>query len=257
MTRTLRIGPGLAGLALACALSGARAPAAAAASDIVRFQLWATDSLALVGGYFRAPAGPRPVALLLHDRGESGKSLRALAGTWQALGCAVFLPDLRGAGESRLSPAGPVRPLAAWDAPARRLLAHDLDAVLAFADRQPDLIGRPWVIAAEGEACALALEMMAAPGGARFTAALLLSPLPAADLAPDAMALPQRLLLAACDQDEESLVVLRALYASEAVGQGEPGSTRKLELAPCRSRGARLLAASTELPARFLRWLAP
>jgi alpha-beta hydrolase superfamily lysophospholipase len=254
MIQRHRNGAGLAVLTLALALALA-APAAAA--DLLRFQLWTADSLALVGGYFRAPAGPRPVALLLHDRGVTGGSLAGLAESWQSLGVSVFLPDLRGEGDSRLSTAGPVAPAAAWDASARALLARDLETLLAFADRQPDLRGRPWVIGAEGEACALALELLAGPGGARYAAALLLSPLPTADLAPAAAAVPQRLLLAACDQDAESLAALRQLYAVEAAGSGEPGATRRMELAPCRSRGARLLAASQELPARFLRWLTP
>jgi alpha-beta hydrolase superfamily lysophospholipase len=245
-----RTGAGLAALALALMLA---APLAAA--EVVRFQLWTPDSLALVGGYFRAPAGPRPIALLLHDRGQSGSALVGLAETWQALGIAVFLPDLRGEGGSRLSTAGPVPAAVAWDGPARALLARDLQTLFAFADRQPDLSGRPWVIGAEAEACALALELLAGPGGARFTAALLLSPLPTPDLAPRAAAVPQRLLLAACDQDAESLAALRPLYAVEAAGSGEAGATRRMELAPCRARGARLLAASNELPARFLRWL--
>jgi hypothetical protein len=251
MTQRLRIGAGLAVLALALALA---APAAAA--DVVRFQLWTPDSLALVGGYFRAPAGPRPIALLLHDRGQNGGALAGLAETWQALGLAVFLPDLRGEGASRRSATGAVPAAAAWDAAARALLARDLETLLAFADRQPGLAGRPWVIAAEGEACALALELMAGPGGARYAAALLLSPLPTPDLAPPAAAVSQRLLLATCDQDEESLVALRALYAQEGAGSGAPGATRRMELAPCRARGAHLLAASSGLPARFVRWLA-
>jgi len=252
MTSRLRTGAALAALVIALA-----APAPLAAAEVIRFQLWTADSLALVGGYFRAPAGPRPIALLLHDRGQNGSALVGLAETWQALGLPVFLPDLRGEGGSRLSTAGPVPAAAAWASPARALLARDLEALLAFADRQPDLAGRPGGIGAEGEACALALELMAGAGGARYAAALLLSPLPTPDLTPAAGAVPQRLLLAACDQDEESLPALRALYAREAESAGEPGSTRRLELAPCRSRGAHLLAASHELPARFLRWLAP
>ncbi len=244
------IAAALTALALALGPSGA-------AADVVRFQLWTADSLALVGGYFRAPAGPRPIALLLHDRGQNGGGLAGLAESWQALGLAVFLPDLRGEGGSRLSTAGPVPAAAAWDAAARALLARDLEALLAFADRQPGLAGRPWVIGAEGEACALALELLAGPDAARYEAALLLSPLPTPDLAPAAAAVPQRLLLAACDQDEESLAALRALYAREATGATPAGATRRMELAPCRSRGARLLAATTGLPARFLRWLAP
>jgi alpha-beta hydrolase superfamily lysophospholipase len=229
------------------------APPPARAADIVRFQVWTEDSLALYGGYFRAPAArtPRPIALLLHDRGQTGGDLVGLAESLQALGASVFLPDLRGEGRSRLARAGPVPPAASWDATARARLARDLEAVLAFADGQPELGGRPWLLAAEGEACALALELMAGAGGARYTAALLLSPLPAPDLAPAAANPRQRLFLVACDQDEASLAAVRALYGTDA------GATRRLELAPCRSRGARLLAASPDLPARFLRWLAP
>ncbi|MBM4116301.1 hypothetical protein FJ251_00930 [bacterium] len=218
----------------------------------MRFQIWTADSLALVGGYLRTPSGaqPRPIALLLHDRGVAGGSLASLGGTFQALGVEVLLPDLRGEGQSRVSVAGPVPPAPRWDGPARALLARDLEALFAFVDQQPGLAGRPWLLAAEGEATALALELLAGPRGGRFAGALLLSPLAPADLDSQAARAPQPVLLAVCDQDAESLAAARALAAAQ------PGPARRLERLDCRSRGAWLLAARPALPAEFLRWLA-
>lgn len=232
------------------ALLAALAAAPLRAQDVLGFQLWTADSLAFFGSYLRAPQGahPRPLALLLHDRGVAGASLANLGETLQALGVECFLPDLRGEGRSRLRSAGPVPASACWDAPARAQLARDLEALFAFADLQPGLDGRPWLIAAEGEATPLALELLAGPGGSRFRGALLLSPLAPADLDSLAAHAPQPVLLAVCDQDAESLAAAQALNAAL------PGPQRALRVASCRSRGAHLIAAAPALPAEFLRW---
>lgn len=241
----------LGAAALAALLASLAAAAASRAQDVLRYQLWTADSLALVGGYLRAPQGtqPRPIALLLHDRGVTGASLASLGETLRALGVESFLPDLRGEGQSRLSTAGPVPPAARWDAPARAQLARDLEALFAFADQQPGLRGRPWLIAAEGESTPLALELLAGLGGSRFLGALLLSPLAPADLDSLAARAAQPVLLAVCDQDAESLAAARAL--AEVL----PGAQRALRVAGCRSRGARLIGAAPALPAEFLKWL--
>ena len=88
--------------------------ARAQTADLVRFQLWTADSLALAGSYFRAFDAAQPLVLLLHDRGASSYALAPLGYGLQDAGAAVFLPDLRGEGDSvnsrrgRVSPARPV-----------------------------------------------------------------------------------------------------------------------------------------------------
>ena len=228
--------------------------ARAQTADLVRFQLWTADSLALAGSYFRAFDAAQPLVLLLHDRGASSYALAPLGYGLQDAGAAVFLPDLRGEGDSVNSRRGRVSPAPAWNASARALIARDLEAVLGFADRQPGLEGRPWVLIAEGEACALALEMLAedaerAPQARRYAGGLLVSPLPTADLRASANAAPQPLLLTACDQDSVSLESVRALLAAG------PEGSRRVELLPCRSRGLRALGGDLALPLRFLQWV--
>lgn len=216
------------------------------AVDWVRFQTWGADSLALFCSYFSAPASEAPAVLVLHDRGAQGLDFRMLALTLQAEGLPVFLPDLRGEGESIVGRRGNIPAAPAWNAKWRRVMAVDCEAVLGFARRQSGMSERPWLIVAEGEAAGLALDLLLGDGP--FRGAVLLSPFPPADLAEDALGTGFPLLLLACDQDPDAVAALRELYAKL------PAEARRMELLPCRSRGSRMLNWVDGLDAHISDW---
>ncbi len=219
------------------------------ADSWVRFQLWGADSLALYGSYFAAPVpeDERPGLIVLHDRGARGLDFGALAQGLQAAGITVILPDLRGEGESITTRGRSMHPPEYWDSAWRHLMAEDVKALLRFADRQPSLTGRPWLLLAEGEAATLALELV--NDHPRFHGAILLSPSPAPDQDPALAELDGRVLMFTCDQDLEMVAKLRELY------QLLPQESRRMELLPCRSRGSLMIKWVPGLADRIRAWI--
>lgn len=225
-------------------------PAAAPAADYdpghVRYQIWAADSLPLHGRYFPPAAPDAPLVLLLHGRRGRGDDWRSLAELLQERGAASLLPDLRGCGRSVRAPrrarAAPPR----WNAAFRALLAEDLAALSAFADRQPALAGRRRVLVATGESAGLALALFAADP--RWTRLALLSPLLAED-APPPPALERPVLLVSCEGDREAVLAARRL-AKEV-----PPALRQVEYPACSSRGTRMLRWLPSLGGRLADWI--
>jgi pimeloyl-ACP methyl ester carboxylesterase len=241
----------LLSLLLLCLLPARRTPAQVLvpSTDVVRFQIWGGDSLALFGSYFgaRASDDDRPGLIVLHDRGAQGRDFAVMARDLQDAGITVILPDLRGEGESLRTRGRSMQPPPSWDAPWRSLMAEDVAALLRFADHQPSLTGRPWLLLAEGEAASLALELMA--GNSRYRGAILLSPLPAPDQDPAVAELEGRVLMFCCDQDQERVEVLRRLF------QLLPPESRRMELLPCRSRGSYMIKWVSDLTDRIRAWI--
>ncbi len=218
-------------------------------SNVHRFQTWGADSLALYGRYFqaRAIADDQPGLIVLHGRGAQGGDFAVLARQLQAAGITVILPDLRGEGESIRTRGSSMQPPLSWDATWRRLMTEDVEALLRFADHQPTMTDRPWLLLAEEEAASLALELVAAHP--RFRGAILLSPLPAVDQSPAVAELEGRVLLLSCDQDSERVELLRDLFHLL------PPESRSMELLPCRSRGSYMIKWVPELTERIKAWI--
>lgn len=233
-----------------CAVLALAAFAAAgegkSAQNWVRFQVWSPDSVALLASYYPSADSSGPVALMLHDRGGQGSDLAELAQYFQAAGIPVFLPDLRGEGQSVESRHGRIPPAERWGERERHLLERDLERILLFAQNQPILRERDWVLVAVGEAAALALELKATDS--RFKRLALLSPRVEEDLVPAALASPDPVLLIACDEDEEAAAWVRDLYGQL------PAGARRMDLLPCRSRGARIIRWVKDLDARLHTW---
>jgi alpha-beta hydrolase superfamily lysophospholipase len=213
----------------------------------VRFQVWTPDSLALFASYYPTGQMTGPVALLLHDRGGEGIDLAPLAMTLQASGTPVFLPDLRGEGDSVGGARGRVQGAARWRLPERVLIRKDLAEILDFAAAQAVLRDRAWVLVAVGESAGIALELMQADSS--FSRLALLSPRCEDDLDSAAFAQLEPVLLLACEDDEEGSAAVRALY------ERLPAPARRMDLLPCRARGARLLRWVKGLDLRVADWL--
>ncbi len=241
----------IGGLALMAMLSALTAPPLFAQVDAkplnqVRFQTWGEDSLELVGTYYPAPESDLPVVLLLHDRGVPAADLVPLARALGSEGMTVFLPQLRGEGASVVARGRPVTAAGSWTRKQSSLMVRDLAAITHFADRQPTLSGLPWILVAEGESVGVALELLVVDD--RFKGAMLLSPSPAGPLDPEHLAAAAPLVLLACDQDEQAVEALRALYGQL------PRERRRMELMPCRSRGARMLEWVPGLTTQVVTW---
>jgi len=240
-------------LALAAGTGPARAADTAAAGDApahgpvhIRYQVWAADSLELHCRYYLPAAPEAPLVMLLHDRRGRGDDWRSLAEALQVRGAASLLPDLRGCGRSVRAPravrAAPPR----WDGDFRRRLAADLEAVLAFAERQPVLEGRGRVLVAAGESSGLALDLFIADG--RWSRLALISPL-LTEEAPDLADVERPVLVLACEGDREAVVAARRL------ARQLPPALRRVEYPECSSRGPRILQWLPALTDRLGDWI--
>ncbi|MBN2171505.1 MAG: alpha/beta hydrolase [Candidatus Krumholzibacteriota bacterium] len=233
-------------LALLLSAGAAAAPGAAGDATHLRFQVWAADSLPLHSRYY-PPASPgAPLVMFLHDRRGRGDDWRPLAEALQARGIGSLLPDLRGCGRSvrapRAVPAAPSR----WDAAFWHRLAEDLEAVMAFVDRQPGLAGRERVLVATGESAGLALALFAADR--RWSRLALLSPL-LPEPAPPVPELERPVLLLACEGDREAVVAARRL------AKQLPPALRRVEYPECSSRGPRMLRWLPALTGQLGDWI--
>jgi len=237
--------PVLAVLCLAASVSHAQERS----RSLLRFETYTADSLSLTGRFFPAPVGDRPAALLLHGRTRGVNQFMRLAERLQRQGVPVVIPDLRGEGGSVRLLGREIEPAEQWGGKERLILRRDLDHVMDFVLRQTGIPGRDWFIVAEGEACAVAAELLAEDE--RFKRLVLLSPLLQEDFRLETLEKAEAVFLVASTGDEPAgcdLERIAALLPDDVLRKALPAG---------RSRGQSILRWEPGLLEDIAIWASP
>jgi pimeloyl-ACP methyl ester carboxylesterase len=213
----------------------------------IRFKVWGVDSLGLHGSYYPTHDVDFGVALILPDRSREGGNYISIASRLQRAGVPVFLPDLRGQGDSDFSGRGPVPQISEWNRGARGLIARDLNGVLELAAHQDYLKGEEWLLIAAGESAAIGVEM--ATSDPRFRRLVLVSPIFQSDFDRDLLLNLPDLYVTACRGDSVSM---ESVWEMESILDDD---SYRQDIIQGRSRGDRLLHWAPEVMRRILQWI--
>ncbi len=211
----------------------------------IRFQTWGADSLKLFASYYPAQLSELPFILMLHDRGGIGADFGTLATRFSRAGMPVFLPDLRGEGQSTEQGRITVAPAPRWGSSELPILVKDMDGIFSFANAQEGSEARSWIVVTAGEAAGIALAL--AESNESVSGVVLLSPL-GLDREFDLASTEVPIYLLACDSDEESADLVRSIY------RWIPQDKRRMDIMSCRSRGHRMLRWVGDLGDRIVEW---